>query len=238
VFEAAPQRFECLHLHHPNAHERPEPPPAALFFQGCTTPNDDLKFPAAPRDSCWFFRAAGETGWNGEPADDRRARIEKTGKTPEPDRLPGALAAGAGAVAGHGARAHAESGHQRWRDAVQRGTALVAAFLGRVAQTQPLAARRALGIQALNRSARQGMHRSLRCGAATRQKHSVNKRNSARMVLVSQEKYPLLVGVHFPEGFAAPFRRQAPRREESLFVFFFGRLTRAWQADYRFPGNL
>jgi hypothetical protein len=153
-------------------------------------------------------------------ADDRRARIEKTGKTPEADRLPGALAAGAGAVAGHGARAHAESGHQRWRDAVQRGTALMAAFLGRVAQTQPLAAPRALGIQALNRSARQGMHRSLRCGAATRQKHSVNKRNSARMVLVSQEKYPLLVGVHFPEGFAAHFRH-SPRREESVFALDF-----------------
>jgi hypothetical protein len=80
---------------------------------------------------------------------------------------------------------------------VQRGAALVAAFLGRVTQTQPLAARRAVGIQALDRSARQSKHRSLRFAAVTPEKHSVNERNSARLVLVSQEKYPLLVGVHF-----------------------------------------
>jgi hypothetical protein len=109
----------------------------------------------------------------------------------------GALAGAAGAVAGHGTGAHAESGHQRRRDAVKRRSALAAAFLGRIAQAQPLAPRRALRIQALDRTARQGMHRSLRCGTATRQKHSVNERNSAPKALVSQEKYLLLVGVRF-----------------------------------------
>src|SRR5580658_8071413 len=28
----SPKRLECLHLHHPNAHERPAPPPAAPPF--------------------------------------------------------------------------------------------------------------------------------------------------------------------------------------------------------------
>jgi hypothetical protein len=41
------------------------------------------------------------------------------------------------------------------------------------------------------------------------------------MVLVSQEKYPLLVGVHFPEGFPAHFRHHSPRREESLLALDF-----------------
>jgi hypothetical protein len=71
------------------------------------------------------------------------------------------LVAAAWAVAGHGAGAHAESGHEGRRDAVQRGAALVAAFLGSVAKAEPLSARGALRIQALNCSTRQGMHRSL-----------------------------------------------------------------------------
>jgi len=83
---------------------------------------------------------------------------------------------------------------------VERGTALVAGFLGRIAKAQPLAACGASRIQALNRSARQGMHRSLRCAAATREKHRVNKRDSALRGLVSQEKYLLLVGVSIPAG--------------------------------------
>jgi hypothetical protein len=106
----------------------------------------------------------------------------------------------AGAVAGHGTGAHAESGHQRRRDAMKRRSAVMATFLWGVAQAQPLAARRALRIQALNSTSRQGMHRSLRLAAATRRKHGVNQRNSAPVALVSQEKYPLLVGVHFPHG--------------------------------------
>jgi hypothetical protein len=103
--------------------------------------------------------------------------------------------AAAWSVAGHGAGAHAESGHQGRRDAVQRGAALVAAFLRSVAKAQPLSARGALRIQALNCSTRQGMHRSLLFAAATREKHRVNERDSAPWGLVSQEKYLLLVGV-------------------------------------------
>jgi hypothetical protein len=81
---------------------------------------------------------------------------------------------------------------------VQRGATLVAAFLRGIAQAQPLAAGRAVRIQALNCSARQGVHRSLRRAAATRRKYRVNERNSAPAALVSQEKYPLLVGVSIP----------------------------------------
>jgi hypothetical protein len=110
------------------------------------------------------------------------------------------LVARAWAVAGHGTGAHAESGHQRRRDAVQRGVALVTAFLRCIAKAQPLTARGAVRIQALNCSTRQGMHRSLRFAAATREKYRVNERDSAPWGLVSQEKYPLLVGVHIPAG--------------------------------------
>jgi hypothetical protein len=83
---------------------------------------------------------------------------------------------------------------------MQRGAALIAAFLRSVAKAQPLAAGRAVGIQALNCSARQGVHRSLRRAAATREKYRVNERNSAPAALVSQEKYPLLVGVGIREA--------------------------------------
>jgi hypothetical protein len=41
----------------------------------------------------------------------------------------------------------------------------------------------------------------LRFVAATREKHSVNERDSAPAALVSQEKYPLLVGVGFRKAF-------------------------------------
>jgi hypothetical protein len=83
---------------------------------------------------------------------------------------------------------------------VERSAALVAGFLRGIAKAQPLAACRALRIQALNRSARQGVHRSLRSAAATREKHRVNERDSALRGLVSQEKYLLLVVVGFPRG--------------------------------------
>jgi len=48
-----------------------------------------------------------------------------------------------------------------------------------ISKTEPLTAGCAVGIQALNRSARQGMHRSLRGAAATREKHRVNERDFA-----------------------------------------------------------
>ena len=83
---------------------------------------------------------------------------------------------------------------------MQRGTALIAAFLRGVTKAQPLATGRAMGIQALNCSACQRVHRSLRRTAATREKYRVNERNSAPAALVSQEKYPLLVGVHIREA--------------------------------------
>jgi hypothetical protein len=109
------------------------------------------------------------------------------------------------AVAGHGPGTHAESGHEGRRDAVERGTALVAAFLGSVAQPQPLAAGHTLSIQALDRTARQSVHQNLRFAAAMCEKQGVNERDSAPKALVSQEKYPLLVGVHFRKTCAAVF---------------------------------
>jgi hypothetical protein len=105
------------------------------------------------------------------------------------------LAPGTRTVTCHGAGAHAESGHQGRGNAVERRAALVAGFLRGIAKAQPLAAGRAVRVQALNRSARQGMHSSLRCGAATREKHRVNERDFAPEGLGSQEKYLLLVGV-------------------------------------------
>jgi hypothetical protein len=66
----------------------------------------------------------------------------------------------------------------------------------------------AFRVQALDRTARQDMHRSLRLAAETREKQGVNERNSAPMTLVSQEKYLLLVGVHFPHGPAPHFHGQ------------------------------
>ena len=111
-----------------------------------------------------------------------------------------ALAPGAGTIHCHGARARAEPGHQGRRDAVQRGPALIAALLRGIAKAEPLAAGRAVGIQALNCSACQRVHRSLRRAAATREKYRVNERNSAPAALVSQEKYPLLVGVYIREA--------------------------------------
>ena len=115
-----------------------------------------------------------------------------------------ALAPGAGTIHCHGARARAEPGHQGRRDAVQRGPALIAALLRGIAKAEPLAAGRAVGIQALNCSACQRVHRSLRRTAATREKYRVNERNSAPAALVSQEKYPLLVGVYIREAAIAP----------------------------------
>src|ERR1700733_2175585 len=111
-----------------------------------------------------------------------------------------ALAPGAGTIHCHGARGGAEPGHQGRRDAVQRGPALMAALLRGIAKAEPLAAGRAVGIQALNCSACQRVHRSLRRAAATREKYRVNERNSAPAALVSQEKYPLLVGVRIRQA--------------------------------------
>jgi hypothetical protein len=59
----------------------------------------------------------------------------------------------AGAVTGHGASASAKSRRQRRRHAVQRGAALVAALLGRIAEPEPLPTRSALRVQALNGAA-------------------------------------------------------------------------------------
>ena len=78
-----------------------------------------------------------------------------------------------------------------------------------------------MGIQALDRTACQGMHRSLRLAAATREKRDVNERDSARRGLVSQEKYILLVGVGFrsPARFGPTLSRQ---REEFFWLEILG----------------
>jgi hypothetical protein len=105
-----------------------------------------------------------------------------------------------GAIHAHRTSARAKPGHQgRW-DAVERGAALVAAFLRGITKTKPLAAGCAVGIQALNRSARQGMHRNLRRAPATREKYRISEPNFAPADIVSQEKYPLLVGVSIRPG--------------------------------------
>jgi hypothetical protein len=94
---------------------------------------------------------------------------------------------------------------------MQRGSALIAALLRGVAKAEPLPTGATVGIQALNCSACQRVHRSLRRAAATRGKYRVNERNSAPAALVSQEKYPLLVGVRIREG---P-RKKSPRAHQA-----------------------
>jgi hypothetical protein len=83
---------------------------------------------------------------------------------------------------------------------MQRGAALVAAFLRRVAEPEPLATRRAVRVQALNCAAGQGVHGEPPNARVTRGKRSVNERDSAPEALVSQEEYLLLVVVRLPKA--------------------------------------
>jgi len=182
----------------PHAHERPEPPPAAPFY----LEHDFLILVIHQRRSRARTLVSGLSALALRFSRDFRDCGDGTHRL----RFPNAperitpksreyLAPGTRTVTCHRTGTHAESGHKRRRDAVERRAALVAGFLGGIAKAQPLAAGRALRVQALNRSAGQGMHSSLRCGAATREKHRGNERDSAPKGLGSQEKYLLLVGV-------------------------------------------
>jgi hypothetical protein len=83
---------------------------------------------------------------------------------------------------------------------MQRGTALDARLLRHIAQAQPLAARRAVRVQALNCAAGQSVHGEPPSARVTRGKRSVNERDSAPEALVSQEEYLLLVVVRLPKA--------------------------------------
>ena len=83
-----------------------------------------------------------------------------------------------------------------------------------------MAARRTFRVQALDRSARQGVHASLRYARATREKLGVNERDFAATALVSQGKYILLVGVDIRRNasvkqqlFDVSLPRPAPTRD-------------------------